>query len=134
MRRRRATSASTSAWPRRWPSSRSLAGRTASSAICTPRDVTPSNSTRKRRLSLNAGPKSGHAHFKRRGGPNFIRVGYLREREGVVVGTLASPREEGTGAHRSGTRATQASPPHTPLPPPLRVRRRFRRDVILYLS
>src|SRR5437868_7676458 len=113
-RRRRATSASTSAWLRRWPSSRSLAGRTASSAICTPRDVTPSNSTQKRRLSLNVGPESGHAHFKRGGGPNFIRVGYLREREGVVVvvGTLASPREEGTGAHRSRTRATQASPPH----------------------
>ena len=39
-RRRPATSASTSASPRRWPTSRSAAGRTASSASCTARGAT----------------------------------------------------------------------------------------------
>src|SRR5947209_10943150 len=44
------------------------------------------------------------------------------ERSGCGEGTLASPSSP-------PARATQASPPHTTLPPPLRVRRRFRRDI-----
>src|SRR6266487_5173283 len=55
---------------------------------------------------------------------------------GVVccgVGTLASPWQEGKGAHGKGTRATQASPPRTTRPPPLRIRSRFRSVMIKYL-
>src|SRR5438552_514021 len=44
-------------------------------------------------------------------------------------GTLASPMGGGTRRLETGTRATQASPPRTTLPPPLRVRRGFRGDI-----
>ena len=46
---RPATSASISGWRRRWPSSPSAAGRTASSATCTPRAWTASSSTPRRK-------------------------------------------------------------------------------------
>src|SRR5260370_25020684 len=61
------TLASTLAWLRRWLSSHSQAGRTASLAICTPRGVTPSRSTRKRRLWSSVGPGSGRASFSLQG-------------------------------------------------------------------
>src|SRR5206468_12591273 len=49
----------------------SQVGRTASSAICTPRAVTPSSSTRKRKSWLSAGPESGLASS--RGGQGFFQ-------------------------------------------------------------
>src|SRR5260370_15508344 len=61
------TLASTLAWLHRWLSSHSLAGRTASLAICTPRGVTPSSSTRKRRLWSSVGQGSGRASFRLQG-------------------------------------------------------------------
>src|SRR5712691_1919394 len=56
-----ATSASTSALPRRWPIFRSAAGKRASSASCTARGVTPSNSSPSRKSSLNGGRARIHA-------------------------------------------------------------------------
>ncbi len=53
----------------------------------------------------------------------LTQTGLVAVGAGVVrsgVGTLASPWREGKSAHADRTRATQASPPHTTLPPPLR--------------
>src|SRR6266566_9819232 len=107
MRLRQATSVSTLAWLPRWPSSLSQVGRTASSAICTPRAVTPSSSTRKRKSWLSAGPENGLASSN--GGQVVTFVGAGVEWSGV--GTLASPmggRRE-VGAKRQGNR-TQGDP------------------------
>ena len=58
-RRRPATSASTSASPRPWPSSRSAGGAAASSARCTPRASTRSSSSRRPRSWSSGGWGSG---------------------------------------------------------------------------
>lgn len=56
-----ATSGSISALRRRWPTSRSAAGRAVSWATSMRRGATRSSSTPTRRSSSNAGPTSGHA-------------------------------------------------------------------------
>src|SRR5438046_2323529 len=55
MKPRRATLVSTLVWQLRWLSSRFLAGRAASSGICTLKAVTPSSFIPKRRWSWSAG-------------------------------------------------------------------------------
>ena len=79
-RRASATSASTSAWPHRWRTSRSRGGRTASSATCTRRDAMRSTSTRRRRWSSSAGRRLGRESSKFKG--QSARVGPCRARHG----------------------------------------------------
>ena len=119
-RRASATSASTSAWPRRWRTSRSRAGRTASSATCTRRDATRSTSTRRRRSSSSAGRRRGRessshrARDRRRRGdrasrfqPSVTFAKFLRHRPAIRADTSR------TAGNASSARATSRSTPRS---------------------
>ena len=65
--------------------------------------------------------------------PRFTRVGFLGADRHLRRGGDACVALAGGERGHSRTRATQASPPHTTLPPPLRIRSRFRSDIMKYL-
>src|SRR5579863_4011916 len=95
----RGISASTSESPRPWPISRSVDGKTASSATCTARAVTPSSSTPTKKWSSNAGPKTTPANSK----PAFVVAGLqtgafgVREPSSRFLG-LIQPRSDPAAA------------------------------------